>query len=218
MIGSDAQTTIPSASKCGSVNPETGPIIAGSPITNQDYRVAAIPFVTTNGAATLSAGGGSFPNLECLCASDLLRRARVELLPMDALADDANVAMVAMAGALLAMTERFVDADHFSKPVRALEALGHRFDAIIGHEIGSMNGIIPVLVAARTGLPLIDADTMGRSFSQAHMSSFALAGVLMTPMALCDIRDNAMVMTQTRDGRWTETMMRTVTTSLFVVA
>lgn len=170
------------------------------------------------GAAVLSAGGGSFPYLECLCAADLLRSTTVDLIPMDALSDDANVAMVAMAGAPLAMTERFVDADHFAKPVRALEALGHRFDAIMGHEIGSMNGIIPVLVAARTGLPLVDADTMGRSFPQAHMTSFALAGVPMTPMALCDIRDNSVVMTEALDGRWTETMMRAVTTSFGSIA
>lgn len=171
------------------------------------------------GAAVLSAGGGSFPYLELLVAAEVLRERGVALLPAAELPDDAHVALVCMAGAPLPMFERFVDADHFARPVLALEALtGRRFDAIMGYEIGSMNGIIPVMIAARTGLPLVDADTMGRSFPQADMSSFALAGVPMTPMVLSDIRANTVVIQDAVDGPWTEKILRVVTTAFGSIA
>lgn len=171
------------------------------------------------GAAVLSAGGGSFPYLEHLCTARFLGERTVELRSVDKLPRDARVALVAMVGAPLVMTERFLDADHFVKPVHELEAIeGQPFDAIMGYEIGSMNGVIPVLIAAHTGLPLIDADTVGRSFPQVHMSSFALAGVPMTPMVLCDVRNNSILLRETVDGRWTEDLLRVVTTAFGSVA
>jgi len=171
------------------------------------------------GAAVLSAGGGSFPYLEHLCTAQLLGEQSVELRSPDSLPRDARVALVAMVGAPLVMTERFLDADHFVKPVHELAAIeGRPFDAIMGYEIGSMNGVIPVLIAAHTGLPLLDADTVGRSFPQVHMSSFALAGVPMTPMMLCDVRNNSVLLRETVDGRWTEDLLRVVTTAFGSVA
>ena len=111
----------------------------------------------------LSAGGGSFPYLEYLGAVELLKHSKaVPLIDSSELADGARIALVAVVGAPLPMFERFVDPDHFVRPVRVLESyLGERFTAVMGFEIGSMNGIIPVMVAAKMGLPLVDADTVG---------------------------------------------------------
>lgn len=167
------------------------------------------------GAAILSTGGGSFPYLEVLAALDVLAaRGPVRLIEAGSLADDANVALVCMTGAPLPMFERFVDVEHFSRPVKVLERhYGLRFDAIMGFEIGSMNGIIPCMVAAALGLPLVDSDTVGRSFPQANMSNFALTGAPMTPMCLSDIRANDVIITDAMNGDWVETILRHVTTS-----
>ena len=172
------------------------------------------------GAAVLSAGGGSYPYLECLVARDVLSTCGdVPMIDVSTLKDNTRVAMVCMAGAPLPLFERFVDADHFTRPVRALEQrLGQRFEAIAGYEIGSMNGIIPVIIAAKTGLPLLDVDTFGRSFPEGRMTSFALAGVDMTPMALSDIRDNDVIIENSVNGDWTETILRSVTTSYGSIA
>ncbi len=37
---------------------------------------------------------------------------------------------------------------------------------MIGAEIGGMNSIEPMVTAARVGLPLLDADGMGRAFPE----------------------------------------------------
>jgi DUF917 family protein len=172
------------------------------------------------GAAVLSAGGGSFPYLEYLGALELLKHSKaVPLIDPSELADDAQIALVAVVGAPLPMFERFVDPDHFVRPVRVLQSyLGAHFSAVMGFEIGSMNGIIPVMVAAKMGLPLVDADTVGRSFPELHMTTFALAGVELTPLALSDVRQNDVIVAASLGGRWAETIARAVTTSFGSIA
>jgi uncharacterized protein len=171
------------------------------------------------GAAVLSAGGGSFPYLEYLSAVELIGGHPIPLLDVQALPDDALVAIVGMAGAPLALLERFVDPEHFVRPVRTLERyLGKTADVIMGVEIGSTNGIVPVIVAASTQLPLLDADTFGRSWPQANMTSFALAGIPMTPLVLSDIRANEVIITYAIDGLWTEQILRGVTTTFGSIA
>lgn len=167
------------------------------------------------GAAVLSAGGGSFPYLEYLGLRELLAETpAVPMVGAPDLADDARVALVAMVGAPLPMFERFVDAAHFARPVEVLARhLGAEFDYVMGYEIGSMNALIPVMVAARTGLPLVDADTLGRSFPQVDMSGFAIAGVKMTPIAVSDVRENDLIITRAVDGKWTEALLRPIATA-----
>ncbi len=167
------------------------------------------------GAAILSAGGGSYPYLEALSARQLLEaKGAVRMLDAALLADDARVGCVAMAGAPLPLFERIVDPDHFARPLRVLEEhLGAPLDAVMGYEIGSMNAMIPVMCAAMRGLPLVDADTFGRSFPMGNMTTFAIAGLTMTPMAMSDIRSNDVVLTDSVSGDWTERTLRAITTS-----
>ncbi len=167
------------------------------------------------GAALLSAGGGSFPYLELLSAEEELKsHPPVPLMPAMQLGDDARVALVAMVGAPLALSERLVDSEHFARPLIALaKYLGTSFDAVMGYEIGSMNSLIPAMVATRVGLPLVDADTLGRSFPEVQMSAFAIAGLDMTPMAASDIRANDVLLTGAATGRWVEHLLRSIATT-----
>ena len=41
--------------------------------------------------------------------------------------------------------------------------------ALMSAEIGGMNGMISLMVAAETGLPVVDADGMGRAFPELQM-------------------------------------------------
>lgn len=167
------------------------------------------------GAAILSAGGGSFPYLELLSAEEMLQsHPPVPLIPAMQLPDEARVALVAMVGAPLALSERLVDAEHFARPVAVLaEYLGITFDAVMGYEIGSMNSLIPAMVATRVGLPLVDADTLGRSFPEIQMSAFAIAGLEMTPMVASDIRNNDVILSTAASGRWIENLLRPLATT-----
>jgi uncharacterized protein len=172
------------------------------------------------GAAVLSAGGGSFPYLEHLQANQMVKAGtKVDLIHVDTLPDDARVVIVSMVGAPLVLLERLVDPEHFTRAARGLSRhLGHDFDAVMGFEVGCLNAMIPVMVAGMLGLPLIDADSAGRSFPQINMSTFSIAGWSMAPMVLSDIRDNEIIISQAADGNWAEALMRPVTTALGSVA
>lgn len=163
----------------------------------------------------MSAGGGSYPYLEYLSTRELLETSRpVKLCTPESLPDDARVAVVAMVGAPLPLFERFADPEHFTRPVHVLARyLGCRFDAVMGYEIGSMNSLIPVMVAARTELPLVDADTLGRSFPEVQTSSFAIAGLDMAPIAISDVRANDLILAHAASGRWVEQLLRPLATA-----
>ena len=55
-------------------------------------------------------------------------------------------------------------------------------------EIGGGNGVQPLMAAAHHGLPVVDADTMGRAYPEAQMTSVAVGGLAPYPCALYDPR------------------------------
>jgi DUF917 family protein len=61
--------------------------------------------------------------------------------------------------------------------------------------------LLPVTWAARCGLPLVDADGMGRTFSGLHQQAMHVAGVSASPVALTDGRDNTLVL-RAADDLW----------------
>ena len=52
-------------------------------------------------------------------------------------------------------------------------------------ECGGINSTIPLVVGAMTGLPVVDADGMGRAFPELQMETFSVLGV----QRLADGRD-----------------------------
>jgi DUF917 family protein len=93
---------------------------------------------------------------------------RIELLDPQDLADDDLVAVVSTMGAPLVFQERMTDPAFALKPLRIMEAyLGKRFRAVMTVGIGGCNAFQPLLVAAASGLPVVDADAMGRAFPEA---------------------------------------------------
>ena len=50
------------------------------------------------------------------------------------------------------------------------------------------------------------------------MTTFALAGVALTPLVLSDVRPNDVIVAGSLDGRWAETIARSVTTSFGSIA
>src|SRR5690606_14173332 len=64
--------------------------------------------------------------------------------------------------------------------------------------------------AASIGLPVVDADGMGRAFPELQMVTFYLNGVSTTPMVLADEKGNNMVLNAI-DGKWAEKIARSAT-------
>jgi uncharacterized protein len=164
------------------------------------------------GAWILGAGGGGSPYLSFLNMRNLYAAGTtVALMDAAELADDDLVAVVSSMGAPLVGQERLSDPVVAAKPVRMLEEyLGRRFRAVMSVEIGGGNAFQPLLVAAMTGLPVVDADAMGRAFPEAQMTSFAIADLPMFPLALADIRDNAVIVTRAASWKWMERISRKI--------
>ncbi|RVT93473.1 DUF917 domain-containing protein [Sphingomonas crocodyli] len=172
------------------------------------------------GASILGSGGGGAPyifqiNLQNLYADGV----RVKLMDPSDLADDDLVAVVTMMGSPLVGQERLADAEIGAKALRAMEDfLGRRFSAVMTMEVGGGNAFQPLLVGAVTGLPVVDADAMGRAFPEAQMNSFAIADLPMSPLSIADIRDNEIVVTRAASWKWLERLSRKVCAELGSVA
>jgi len=162
------------------------------------------------GAWILGTGGGGSPYLALLNMRKLYREGIVCSLldPMD-LADDARVAVVSNMGAPLVGQERLTDPQTIARAVRMMEEYrDFCFDAIMSLEIGGGNSLQPFMAAAVLGLPVVDADCMGRAFPEAQMTSFAIHDLTMYPLTLADVRDNEVVVARAASWKWMERLSR----------
>jgi len=80
-------------------------------------------------------------------------------------------------------------------------------------EAGGVNSTVPFIVAAASGLPLIDGDGMGRAYPELQMVTFTMHGVSATPMVLCDDKGNSLVL-DTVSNAWTERLARAATVEM----
>ena len=86
--------------------------------------------------------------------------------------------------------------------------LGRPFRAIMSVEIGGGNALQPFLAAALLGLPVVDADAMGRAFPEAQMTSFAIDDLQIYPLTLVDVRDNEVIVARAASWKWMERLSR----------
>lgn len=74
--------------------------------------------------------------------------------------------------------------DEFLMLIPLLEdALGRRIAGIMPLAVGSVNAFFPLLVGMQAGLPVVDADPMGRIFPLVNQTVFTLAGLPVGPVA-----------------------------------
>ncbi|MDI3299332.1 MAG: DUF917 domain-containing protein [Bacillota bacterium] len=167
------------------------------------------------GATVLGTGGGGDPYVGRLMAREAIRRkGAVPLVGVEQLPAEGLVLPVAMMGAPTVLVEKLPSGEELARVVRALERhLGRPAVALMSAEAGGVNSTIPVAAAAELGLPLLDADGMGRAFPEIPMCSMHLAGVAATPMALADEKGNLEVL-ETIDNFWTERLSRSATVAM----
>ena len=167
------------------------------------------------GAAVLGTGGGGDPHIGQLMAMNSIRaHGPVELLDPGSLGDDDLIVPVGMMGAPTVMLEKLPSGTEAVGALRALEAhLGRRVRAVMSIEAGGLNSTIPIGVAAELGLPLVDADGMGRAFPELQMVTLTLHGVSATPMVLSDEKGNSALF-ETVSNQWTERIARALTVDM----
>ncbi|HVA93061.1 MAG TPA: DUF917 domain-containing protein [Chloroflexota bacterium] len=171
------------------------------------------------GAAVLGTGGGGDPHIGKLTAIAAMRQhGPVQMIEMSDLKDDDLVVSAAMMGAPTVMLEKLPRGDEIVGAFEGLQTyLGKKITAVTPIEAGGLNSTTPFIVAAVLGLPLLDADGMGRAFPELQMVSPTMYGISATPMAIGDEKGNSAIL-NTCDNAWTERIARTMTIQMGGVA
>lgn len=167
------------------------------------------------GAAVLGTGGGGDPYIGKLMGQEAIRKyGPVKLIDVEDLSDDDLVFPAAMMGAPTVMIEKLPRGSEVVDAFIALQNyLGRPATAVISAEAGGLNSTIPFSVAAALGLPIVDADGMGRAFPELQMVTQTLHGISATPMTMADEKGNAAVI-NTINNRWTERLARSITVDM----
>ncbi len=168
------------------------------------------------GAPVLGTGGGGDPYLGKLVARAALERhGPVPLVPLASLPDRALVIASAMMGAPTVFVEKIPNGSEAVRAFRALEEfLGRKAYATFSIEAGGLNSTIPIGTAAALGIPLVDADGMGRAFPEVQMVSPSLYDIPATPMTLADEKGNVALLPRAVDNLWVERFARTLTVDM----
>ena len=171
------------------------------------------------GAGILGTGGGGNPYVGQLRARQAMRQwGAVDVLAPDELPEDARVICVGGIGAPTVGIEKMRDLQAYHA-LRAIEDYtGQAATALISNEIGGSNSLEPLIAAAKAGLPVVDADGMGRAFPEFQMKTFFVYGVPCCPMAIADEKGNSVVIRDTINPRWAERLARSVTIQMGCVA
>ncbi len=111
--------------------------------------------------------------------------------------------------------ERLKRGDEALNAMRALERhIGRSFTHVIPGEIGGANAINPMIVAAQSGLSIVDGDGMGRAFPELQMDTFSMEGIPAAPAAICDVRGHVAIFDGFSDPVVLERYARAVTIEL----
>jgi DUF917 family protein len=183
-------------------------------ITRDDIEALAV------GAWILGTGGGGSPYLGFLNMRRLYAEGhRVELMSPFDLDDEDRVAVVSNMGAPLVGQERLADSRNIARAVAMQqEYSGVKFRAVMSLEIGGGNGIQPLMAAAHLGLPVIDADLMGRAYPEAQMTSAAVGDLRPYPCALYDPRGLESIVTNVPSWKWMERVSRKICVEMGSIA
>jgi DUF917 family protein len=167
------------------------------------------------GAAILGTGGGGDPYIGSLMLKQAIEdHGPVDLIDVEALDDDDFVVPFAMMGAPTVLIEKLPNGDEMLAALRTIERYrNRRAGAILCAEIGGINALLPLVLGARCGLPVVDGDGMGRAFPQLQMVTYHIFGVPLGPMAMTDEYCNT-VLFECADANDVERLSRTLVAAM----
>ncbi|MDA0636698.1 DUF917 domain-containing protein [Nonomuraea sp. MCN248] len=163
------------------------------------------------GCAVLGTGGGGGVRAGSLAAARAVgEHGPVPLVRLAELSPDALVLPLSGIGAPTVSHEMIHSEDEPKRVAEEVERLfGRPPAAVMSSEIGGSNGVQPVAWAAWLGLPLLDADGMGRAFPEVQMVSMHVAGLPADLVIMSDVAGNVVTIRPV-DGLWSERLARAV--------
>ncbi len=167
------------------------------------------------GAAVLGTGGGGDPYVGKLMAREAIRQyGPVELYTLDELEDDDLIVPAAGMGAPIVIIEKLPAGDDMINAFQALgKYTGKTPRGTMSIEAGGLNSVMPIYVAARLRIPMVDCDGMGRAFPEIQMTTFTSKGITASPIAMADERGN-MILIDAVSNKWVETFARSIVVNM----
>jgi uncharacterized protein len=161
------------------------------------------------GCAILGAGGGGDTHVGLLASLQAVEdHGPVPLVGLDDLPDDGLLMPCGGIGAPTVSIEKIENGDEGGRLRDEVERQWDRpVVAFMAGEIGGSNGMIPAVWAARCGVPVVDADGMGRAFPEIPQVAMEIAGISPNPAVMTDERGNLIVF-RTINGAWSERLER----------
>jgi len=162
------------------------------------------------GAAIFSSGGGGDPQIGSNIVESLREdHCPVRLIDPEDVPDDQIVINFACVGAT---ANAAYHSDAAVKTLKTLEEfLGKKSFAVIAVELGGFNTLAAVDVAARRGIPIVDADGAGRAVPEVHLKVYTLDDIPLAPMVAADINaENVVLIERTSDSKAAERITRTL--------
>ncbi len=167
------------------------------------------------GSTVLGSGGGGDPSYALLMAKHQFEQyGPVTIISVEELQSEDVVVPLGIMGAPLINMERLLSGRELEALVTTIEQrLGRKPTVLMAGEIGGANAFAPLLIAAKMGLPVLDADLIGRAFPELQMNSCHLQKRNATPAIVSDCLGNT-VLIETSLTRTLEKFARAVTVSM----
>lgn len=128
-------------------------------------------------------GDAGRASLTSWLAGLLERNGPVPLRRVEAMDPDTPCVSVCVIGSGSALADLPPVGDEFESAIRQIERLsGVRFGAVYPLAAATVSALVPVVAASQLGVPLLDADGMGRTYALIHHTAMDLAGVPVTPL------------------------------------
>lgn len=174
----------------------------------QSIGIEELEAIAVGGSIFSTAGGGDYAPVVESIKKEMEGTPRVSMMSLDEVTDEMLIACVGFIGAIEGSD------DYCGLCLRALRAVeksyGRSVDALIPFEIGGGNGIIPIAVAARTGLPIIDGDGIGRCFPETQQLSWSIHGRKASPAAVAVPNGPDVIFENVKDDKELEKFARSV--------
>ncbi len=167
------------------------------------------------GSSILGSGGGGDPSYAVLMAKYFMEEyGPINIITIDELQEEDFVVPLSMMGAPLINMERLPSGREIEILLNCIKSKIRKNPTVLmAAEIGGANVFTPFLIAAKWGLPILDADMIGRAFPELHMSSCYLKNLAAIPAVVVDCLGNS-VLIETADAKKLEKMARSITVTM----
>lgn len=147
------------------------------------------------GSAIMGSGGGGAPDLMCLMTKvQMEKTGPVSLIGFNELKSSDVIMPIGFMGAPSAESEKLASGKEFEILLDYVNTtLNKKATVLMPFEIGGGNAFAPLIVGSKLGLPILDADTMGRAFPQAQMTACNLLGANPSPGFITDCLGNTTI-------------------------